>query len=49
MKTPNSKHQAPIKFQAPSSKVIELDVEVLSFSGCWTLDVGAFWKEARNA
>jgi hypothetical protein len=46
MKHPSSNIQAPEKLQAPSFKPGDarcgLDVEVWSFSGCWSLVLGAF-------
>jgi hypothetical protein len=45
MKAPNSKHQAPDKPQAPSSKHLRgqlLKFEAWNFSGAWMLVLGAF-------
>jgi hypothetical protein len=48
MKAPSTNIQAPEKFQAPSFKPRDmqfgLDVEGWSFSGCWSLEFGAFQK-----
>jgi hypothetical protein len=45
-KAPNTNIQAPEKLQAPSSNTrtvrLGLDVEAWSFSGCWSLEFGAF-------
>jgi hypothetical protein len=44
--TPNSKHQAPEKFQAPNPKcrsdTAELELEIWSFFGVWSLVFGVF-------
>jgi hypothetical protein len=46
MKAPRTNIQASEKFQAPSFKAsaaqFRLDVEVWSFSGAWSLKLGAF-------
>jgi hypothetical protein len=46
MKHPNTKHQIPMKHQAPNSKKPEpkvgLDVGCWNFSGAWMLELGAF-------
>jgi hypothetical protein len=39
-KAPNSKYQAPEKFQAPNTQ--NWSFEVWSFSGAWSLVFGAF-------
>jgi hypothetical protein len=47
MKAPGTNIQAPEKLQAPSSNAraswFGLDVEVWSFSGCWSLEPGAYF------
>jgi hypothetical protein len=45
VKAPNTNIQAPKKLQIPSSKSCGacLMFEVWSFSGCWSLELGAFF------
>jgi hypothetical protein len=45
MKAPNTNIQAPKKLQIPSSKSCgaRLMFEGWSFSGCWSLELGAFF------
>jgi hypothetical protein len=44
MKAPNSKHQAPVKLQAPNTRAdaVRLEFDVWSFSGAWMLGLGVF-------
>jgi four helix bundle protein len=48
IKAPSTNIQAPENVQAPNIKIcdgwLRLDVEVWSFSGCWSLEFGAFMK-----
>jgi hypothetical protein len=45
MKTPRSKIQDPDKHQDPNTNAaLDLEIGIWSFSGAWSLELGAFSK-----